>query len=76
MQYLSEDGQEKVYQRLDSVQEIYLNITEKFTDYVTEMASKCFSEMVIHHIVLQELIKQLREYKDENLVDLNIQVIF
>uniref|UniRef100_A0A7M5XE85 Uncharacterized protein n=2 Tax=Clytia hemisphaerica TaxID=252671 RepID=A0A7M5XE85_9CNID len=75
MQYLSEEGQEQVYQRLDSVQEIYLNITEKFTDYVTEMASKCFSEMVIHHIVLQELIKQLLEYKDGNLVDLNIQLL-
>jgi hypothetical protein len=62
---LSEEGQELLFQQLDVVQETYLNLTERFTDYVTEMASKCFSEMVIYQIVLEELLMQIRMCKQQ-----------
>ena len=78
MSHLTEEGQELVFQRLDMVQETYLDFTERFTNYVTEMASKCFSEMVIYQIVLEELLKEIRTRKQhaDRSVDVDVSALF
>ena len=71
VKYLSEAGQEEIYQQLDAVQETYLRITEHVTEQVTEVVSKCFSEMVIYQIILDTLLEQIEKHRCGDPTDSN-----
>lgn len=59
MPYLSEDGQDLLYDHLEEIQNSYTDMAEIYQDTITEIASKCLSQVIVYDILFREVEEQL-----------------
>lgn len=59
MTYLSQEGQEHLYNQLEEVQISYTKVTEIYESHLTDIISKYLSEVIVYDILFHEIEEQL-----------------
>ena len=62
MSYLNEQGQELLFDQLDNIQHSYSIMMDSYQRNITEITSKCLSEVIIYDILFSEIEEQLSAF--------------